>query len=345
MHSSNGATSVAQHTYYTPSIPLSTFRNSLFTSCSTKKYGSASELQNRPPAGMFGTVHTIEETDNALQKDHYAEKTSSPPILLYSQGVPFAIPHPPSRLSNLSLPSRQHKPFHWGWAKDFIKTVGGELRSLKTSQVSVRIWGDLSRGSDAQLNCNSETVDLGVIVTSSDPMTPSCLNRIFNVGRVARVLLVFTTRSNGLTLQHGYHPTFKRRSYCCSGNQVGWAGEVLGRVVGCLGGEDWGAACVESTMLNWGDKSGIAGGLFVGVGVGDGPGSGVARVPPPPPLPQQIPPMRSPREQGGKSPKRRATMETTADFERSTSPTSNIKALSLESAPTTAFSSSSYSST
>jgi hypothetical protein len=33
-------------------------------------------------------------------------------------------------------------------------------------------------------------------------------------------------------------------------------------------------------------------------------------------VPQQIPTMRSPREQGGKSPKRRATMETTVDFER-----------------------------
>ena len=39
----------------------------------------------------------------------------------------------------------------------------------------------------------SPEVVRSVIVTSSDPMTPSCLNRIFNVGRVARVLLVFTT--------------------------------------------------------------------------------------------------------------------------------------------------------
>lgn len=267
----------------------------------------------------------------------------SPPVLIYSKSSQVASRQggnaPTHQVSSVlsSQPSvhpshaqcRPPPPFHWNWASDFIKRVGWELRSLQRSSISVRIWGDLSLGIEKGGQLESESVDLGVIVTSSDPMTPSCLSRIFSLGRVARVLLVFTTSSNGLTLQHGFHPAFTKRSYCCSGNQIGWAGEVLGRVVGSLGRE-WGEECVRSTIKNWGEKSGIAGGLFVTNGRSSMLPPQPSLPPPPPSLaPQQIT-TRSPREQGGKSPKRRAVEMAVVDVgRRSISPSTTINSLSI----------------
>jgi len=330
--------SLSNNEYSNQSFPV----NVLFDSI------NASALASPLPCPFLSPIRPRDANEIELDYPHTpnsssSSSSSSPPIMLYSKETKYSakLTRQCSTLNPPQVPPPV--PFSFSFARKFIHNTWVSLRSLNEPKVKVQIIGDLSAEKiwPPSLQPNSlprpedenDGADLCVIVTSSDPMTPSCLNRIFNVAKGSKVLLVFTTSSNGLTLQHSYHPLFTNRSYCCSCSNPGWASSVLHRVVGTLGGSTWGTSCVESTIENWGDKSGIAGGLFVQrEGGAEGHGFIPKRVPVQhqPVLPPQPPMalMRSPRTQGGKSPKRRV-IEVEKEGKRSASPSSNMGTLSI----------------